>query len=275
MSALTAVPDAGGARWLARDTIEVARRSLAHVREIPEKLVDVTIQPVMFTLLFAYVFGGVIDVPGGSYREYLVGGILVQTIAFGMMGPAVSVATDLREGVLDRFRTLPMARPAYLLGHALAEWLALLVAIAVLAASGLVVGWRIHADVLHAVAGFGLLCAFALTMLWVGTLLGLAVRSPDAAQGFVFLVVFPLTFLSNAFVPSQSLPAGLRAVAEWNPVSAMIAAVRELFGNPSAVGPDAPWPLAHPVLAASGWCALLLALVVPLALARYRARMTG
>jgi ABC-2 type transport system permease protein len=257
---------------LAADTFTLARRNFEHVRQIPEKLIDVTIQPIMFTLLFAYVFGGVIGVPDGSYHEYLVGGILVQTLAFGMMGPGMAIATDLREGMVDRLRTLPIARSAYLLGHALAEWAALIVAITILALSGLVVGWRIHTDVLHAVAGFGLLGLVAMAMLWLGTTIGLSVRSPDAVQGFAFLIVFPLTFISNAFVPADGLPSVLQTVAEWNPFSALVAAVRTLFGNPVATPADAAWPLEHPVVAALGWSLLILVVSVPLAMNRYRAR---
>jgi ABC-2 type transport system permease protein len=257
------------------DTLLFARRNLEHVRQIPEKLIDVTVQPLMFTLLFAYVFGGAIDVPGGDYKEYLVGGILVQTIAFGMMGPAMSIATDLTEGIVDRFRTLPTSRSAYLLGHLVAELGAAMVALVVLTLSGLVVGWRIHEDVLHAAAAFGLLILFATAAIWIGTLLGLLARSADAVQGFVFLTIFPLTFLSNAFVPSGSLPHVLQVIAEWNPVSAIVAAVRQLFGNVGATPQGAAWPLEHPVVAALAWCALLLAAVVPLTIARFRQRTTG
>jgi ABC-2 type transport system permease protein len=257
---------------LAADTFTLARRNFEHVRQIPEKLIDVTIQPIMFTLLFAYVFGGVIGVPDGSYHEYLVGGILVQTIAFGMMGPGMAIATDLREGMVDRLRTLPIARSAYLLGHALAEWVALLVAITILALSGLVVGWRIHTDLLHAIAGFGLLGLFAMAMLWLGTTIGLSVRSPDAVQGIAFLVVFPLTFISNAFVPAEGLPSVLQTIAEWNPFSTVVAAVRTLFGNPVATPADAAWPLQHPVLAGTISSGVLFAVCVPLAMNRYRAR---
>jgi ABC-2 type transport system permease protein len=257
---------------LAADTLTLARRNFEHVRQIPEKLIDVTIQPIMFTLLFAYVFGGVISVSDGSYHEYLVGGILVQTLAFGMMGPGMSIATDLREGMVDRLRTLPIARSAYLLGHALAEWVALLIAITILALSGLVVGWRIHTDVLHALAGFGLLGLFAMAMLWLGTVIGLSVRSPDAVQGIAFLVVFPLTFISNAFVPAAGLPSALQTIAEWNPFSTVVAAVRTLFGNPVATPAGAAWPLQHPVLAGTVWSALILVACVPLAMNRYRAR---
>ena len=257
------------------DTLVLARRNLSHVRQIPEKLIDVTLQPLMFVLLFAYVFGGVIHVDGGDYHEYLIGGILVQTLAFGMMGPGVSIATDLVEGFVDRFRSLPAHRSSYLLGHLTAEFAAAMLGLVILTLSGLVVGWRIHSDVPHAVAGFALLMAFSMTMLWLGTLVGITVRSADAVQGFVFLIVFPLTFISNAFVPVGGLPDGLETFAAWNPVSALVAAVRTLFGNPTAIPADAPWPMQHPVTAAVLWCAALLAVVVPLTLARFRARTTG
>jgi ABC-2 type transport system permease protein len=261
--------------WYLSDSLTIARRSLAHVRQIPEKLIDVTVQPLMFVLLFAYVFGGVIAIPGGNYHEYLIGGILVQTIAFGIMGPGVSMATDLGEGIVDRFRSLPMSRSAFLSGHLIAELAASLIALAVLTFSGLIVGWRIHTDLAHAAAGFGLLVLFAFAMLWVGTLLGVTARSPDAVTGILFLIVFPLTFLSNAFVPAGGLPDGLQAVAEWNPVSAIVAAVRTLFGNPTALPADAAWPLEHPVPSALAWIALVLAVTIPLTVRRYRLRTTG
>jgi ABC-2 type transport system permease protein len=257
---------------LASDTWVLARRNAEHVRQIPEKLLDVTIQPLMFTLLFAYVFGGAIGVPDGSYHEFLVGGILVQTLAFGMMGPGVSIATDLREGMVDRLRTLPIARSAYLLGHAAAEWAAMVLALTVLALSGLIVGWRIHTSVLEAAGGFALLGLFAMAMLWLGTAIGVSVRSPDAVQGIAFLVIFPLTFISNAFVPTDGLPSLLRTIAEWNPISAVVAATRTLFGNPVALPADAPWPLEHPVVASLLWSVAILAISVPLAMNRYRAR---
>jgi ABC-type multidrug transport system permease subunit len=145
----------------------------------------------------------------------------------------------------------------------------------VLTLSGLLVGWRIHEDAAHAVAGFGLLILFSATMIWLGTLIGLISRTADGVQGLAFITVFPLTFLSNAFVPADGLPDGLRDVANWNPISSLVAATRRLFGNATAVPHDAPWPLEHPVIAAFGWCALILAVVVPLTLRRFRARTTG
>jgi ABC-2 type transport system permease protein len=261
-------------RWLVSDSLVLAQRNLEHVRQIPEKLLDVTLQPIMFVLLFAFVFGGVIDVPGGNYKEYLIGGILVQTLAFGMMGPGVSIATDLGEGIVDRLRSLPTSRSAYLIGHFLAELAAALVGIAVLAATGFAVGWSINSSVLEAIGGFALLILFAAGMIWLGTLVGVMARSPDAVQGFAFMTVFPLTFLSNAFVPAEGLPNGLQQVAEWNPVSAIVAAVRTLFGNPAAVPADAPWPLAHPVIAAVLWSLAILAIAAPLSIAYFRRRTT-
>jgi ABC transporter DrrB family efflux protein len=262
-------------RLLVSDSLVIARRNLEHVRQIPEKLFDVTLQPIMFVLLFAFVFGNVIAIPDGDYREYLLGGVLVQSLGFGIIGPAVSIATDVREGVVDRFRSLPMARAAYLVGHVLAELGALVLSVAVLSLSGLIVGWGIHSDVLHAIAGYGVILLFAFATLWCGTLLGLVVRSPDAAQGMVFMVVFPLTFLASTFVPITGFSPVLRAIAEWNPISALAAAVRTLFGNPTAMPPDPAWPLAHCVAFSIAWSVLLIAIAMPAAIRLFRRRTTG
>jgi len=259
-------------RYLLGDSLVFARRHLAHIRQIPEKLFDVTLQPIMFTLLFAFVFGGVIAIPDGSYREYLLGGVMIQSLSFGIMGPATAIASDVREGVVDRFRSLPVARASYLIGHILAELGATLVGVTVLSLSGLVIGWGIHSSVLGALAGYGLVALFAFSVVWLGTWLGLIVRSPDAAQGVVFLVVFPATFLANTFVPLGGLSPVLRAIAAWNPVSTLAAAVRTLFGNPTALPPDPPWPLQHAVLCAVGWSLLLLAISAPLAIRAFRRR---
>ena len=254
------------------DSLLLARRNLAHIRQIPEKLLDVTLQPIMFVLLFAFVFGGVIGVPGGSYREYLIGGILVQTIAFGMIGPGTSLATDLTEGIVDRFRTLPMARSAFLYGHMLAEFAGVVLAITILSVCGLIVGWGVHAGVGHALVGYGLLLIFALAMVWIGLLVGVSVRSADAVMGVGFMVVFPLTFVASTFVPIAGLPAGLEQFASWNPISALAIAVRTQFGNPTAIPHDAGWALQHPVLYSVMSCAAILAVAVPLTIRGYRRR---
>jgi ABC-2 type transport system permease protein len=263
-------------RWLASDAWVLAKRQFAHIRQIPEKLFDVTLQPLMFVLLFAYVFGGVIHVPGGGdYHEYLIGGILVQTLAFGMMGPGVSLATDLGEGIIDRFSSLPMSRPAYLIGHLTAEFCATILAVTIMVVAGLIVGWGITSTPLEALACFGLLFLIAISMIWLGTLVGVLARSPDGVQGIAFVAVFPLTFVANTFVPVGGLPDGLRQVAEYNPISAWAAAVRTLFGNPTAIPDGSAWPLAHPVLASVIWCLAILAVVVPLTVRAYRRRTIG
>ncbi len=266
------MPSTVSAVWA--ETRVFTRRQLEHIRQIPEKLLDVTIQPLMFVLLFAYVFGGAIDVGrGGSYREYLIGGILVQSLTFGMMGPATSIATDLQEGVIDRFRTLPVSRYSYLAGHFLAELMGILFSVVVLLGTGLIVGWRAHTlgGTVHAIA---LLVVFASCMIWAGTWLGMLVRSPDAVMGIGFTVVFPITFLSNAFVPIASMPSALQWVATYNPVSILVQAVRELFGNPLAPVLKHAWPIDHPVAASWIAVAALAVIVVPGAFHRFRIRTT-
>ena len=207
---LTAQPLTTRLRWQLSDSLVFAKRNLAHVRQVPEKLIDVTLQPLMFVLLFGFVFGGVIAVPSGDYREYLIGGLLVQTIAFAIMGPATALATDLTEGIVDRFRTLPISRFSFLLGHMIAALAAMTLAIVTLSVSGLLIGWQINGSLPQALAGYALLLAFAFTMLWIGALIGVMVRSPDAVLGIGFLLVFPLTFLSSTFVPIDGLPDGLQ-----------------------------------------------------------------
>ena len=261
-------PRAGFGAWW-RDTLVFTGRQIAHIRQIPEKLLDVTLQPLMFVLLFSYVFSGAMTI-GGDYREYLVGGILVQSLAFGLIGPATAMATDIGEGVVDRFRTLPTPRGAYLSGQFLAELLGMAVSIVVVLGTGLIVGWRPH-ELAPSLLAMVLILLFASVMVWIGIFLGLKVRTPDAVMGVGFVVVFPLTFLSNAFVPVDSLPTALQTIAEWNPVSVLVAAVRELFGNPTQVD-DPSWPLQHAVPLAFLCCAALLAVVVPLALRAYRIR---
>ncbi|HQZ35462.1 MAG TPA: ABC transporter permease [Ilumatobacteraceae bacterium] len=261
-----------GLRELCTDSLVYARRNIQHIRQIPEKLLDVTIQPLMFVMLFAFVFGGAIEVDGGGYREYLIGGILIQSLSFAMMGPATAIATDLGEGVIDRFRSLPSSRGAYLLGHYLAEMAGIALSIVVLLAAGLMVGWRTHTDFLHVAEAILLLVVFASAVIWFGTWLGMIVRSPDAVMGVGFTAVFPLTFLSNAFVPIATLPNVLQWIASVNPVSVMVAAVRTLFGNPlSPIAKDI-WPMQHPVIAAWAYCLMLLGIAVPLSLHRYKMR---
>jgi ABC-2 type transport system permease protein len=259
---------------LITDATIFARRNLEHIRQVPEKLTNVTVQPLMFVLLFAYVFGGAIKVGGAGYKEYLVGGILIQTLAFAMMGPAMSIATDLQEGVIDRFRSLPSRRSAYLLGHYLAEMAGSLLTITILLSTGFVVGWRTHASVMHVAEAMALLLVFASAMIWLGLWMGILVRSPDAVMGIGFVIVFPVTFISNAFVPIVSLPNVLQWIASVNPVSVLVAAVRTLFGNPVSPVTKHVWPIDHPVAMAWIYSVALLALGWVIAQRRYRARTT-
>lgn len=256
-------------RWSVADGLAVTRRNLEHVRQVPEKLVDVTLQPLLFTLLFAYVFGGSVHVPGGDYRSWVVTGIFVQTLSFGMMGAALGMAGDLQNGLMDRFRVLPMSRGAVLVGRTLADLATTVVALAVMTAAGLVVGWRVHGNAGEVAAAYGLLLAFSFAMSWVGTLVGLVARSVDSVQGIVFVAIFPLTFVANTFVDPDRMPAVLRAVAQYNPISALTGAVRSLFGNATASAAGQPWPLAHPVPAALLWCVAIVAVAAPLAVRRY------
>ena len=255
------------------DALVVARRHLTHVRQVPAKLLDVTIQPLMFVLLFSYVFGSAIKVAGGNYREFLMAGIFVQTLTFGSAGTAVGVADDMNKGVIDRFRSLPMARSAVLVGRTLADLATAAVAVVVMTVAGFVVGWRIHDGVVRGVAAYALLFGFSFAMTWIGTIIALVVKDSEAAQQMVFVIAFPLTFIANTFVPTSGMPTALRVFAEWNPISAMTAAVRELFGNPGVAATGA-WPMQHPVLAATLWIVGICAVCMPIAVARYRSTVS-
>ncbi len=262
-------------RWTLADGLTVTRRNLAHIRRVPEKLLDVTLGPIIFVFLFAYVFGSAIQAPGGgSYGEFLVPGIFVQSVAFLAMTTAIGVANDMQKGIIDRFRSLPMARSAVLAGRTLADVVQIVLGLVVMAACGLVVGWRAHEGPLATLAGFGILLLFAFAMTWLGTVIGLLVRTPETANMLGFVVFFPITFIANTFVPTEGMPTPLRIMADWNPLSATAAACRQFFGNPGAVYAGDVWPLQHPVAASVGSSLLILAIFVPLAVHRYRTATT-
>jgi ABC transporter DrrB family efflux protein len=221
-------------------------------------------------VLFTYVFGSAIKIPGGgNYRDFLLPGIFVQIMMFSSAGSAIAIADDLSKGVIDRFRSLPMARSAVLTGRAVADLATECIALVVLTASGLLVGWRIHNGLASALAAYILLLGFGFAMIWVGTLIGTVMGDPEAAQQLVFTVAFPLTFVANTFVPTNGMPAWLRIVAEWNPLSAVVAGARDLFGAPGLATGQA-WPLRHPVLASTMWIVGIIVVVAPLAVRRYR-----
>ncbi len=219
------------------DTWVVAKRGLRHMRRQPEALADATIQPIMFVLLFAYVFGGAIAVGGsdndpGAYREFLMGGIFAQTLSFGVFGVAMALASDRNNGAIDRFRSLPMAKGSVLAGHAVANLLRAFIPITLMSITGLIVGWAPHGSLLNTIAAYGLMVAFTFAMIWIGVLLGSMLPTPEAVQGVAFVAIFPLTFVASTFVPTASLPGVLRTVAEWNPITAVAGGLRELFENP-------------------------------------------
>ena len=258
-------------RGIIHDVWVVARRGLIHMKRQPEALSDATIQPIMFVVLFAYVFGGAIDVPGGgNYREFLMGGIMAQTLVFTAFGVAMSIANDRKNQAVDRFRSLPIAKGAVLGGHAVANVIKSLLPIAIMSLTGLLIGWRIRSSVVDAVAGYLLMLAFAFAMIWIGVLLGSLVATPEGVQGIAFVALFPLTFIASTFVPVSSMPDPLKAVAQWNPITTLSDALRELFGNPNTpVQPGDPWSIAHPVAYTSIWIVGILVVCAPLAVRIY------
>jgi ABC transporter DrrB family efflux protein len=257
-------------RWAASDGLVVATRNLRHIRQVPDKLLNATVSPIMFVLLFAYVFGSAITVRGGNYRDFLMPGIFVQTVAFTCATTAMGVANDMTKGLVDRFRSLPMARSAVLVGRTSADLVEGLIGIFVMAGCGLAVGWRVHNGLGGALVGFLLLLLFGFAMNWLGTIIGLLMRSPEAVQGLVFVTLFPITFVANTFVPTDNMTPWLRTIADWNPISALVAACRQLFGDSPVPYTGSAWPLHHPVPAAFGYSLLMLAVFAPLAVRRYR-----
>jgi ABC transporter DrrB family efflux protein len=258
-------------RWLVSDVAVLAKRSLARIAREPETLMDVTIQPILFVLLFAYVFGGAIPLPGGgNYHEYLIGGMLAMGLAATAPGTAVALVGDMSTGLIDRFRSLPTSRAAVLAGRTVSDLVTQVIGTAVVAGVGLAIGWRIHSSVGDAVTAFGLALLFGYAFTWLGAFLGMVLRSPEAAQQMGFVLFMPLLFVSNAFVPTQSMPGWLQPVAEWNPMSALAAASRHLFGNPNPAASVQSWPMQHPELAVLGWSAALLLVFAPLAVHLYR-----
>jgi ABC-2 type transport system permease protein len=257
--------------WVAADGYNVAKRNLIKIKRVPELLVWVLMSPIMFVLLFAYVFGGAIDVPGVNYREFLIAGIFAQTVVFGATYTGAGLAEDMKKGIIDRFRSLPMTRAAVLIGRTGSDIVYNVLSITIMALTGLLVGWRIRTSVWEAVAGFGLLILFSYAFSWVMASVGLVVPSPEVVNNASFMVIMPLTFISNAFVPSESLPGPLRVFAEWNPVSAVTQGARNLFGNvnPLAPPPEA-WPMQNPVLYTMIWIVVILLVFVPFSIHLYK-----
>jgi ABC-2 type transport system permease protein len=255
----------------AGDVRVIARRNVIKITRVPEVLVFVLLSPIMFVLLFAYVFGNSIDIPGTSYREFLIAGIFAQTVLFGATFTGAGIAEDMQKGIIDRFRSLPMSRSAVLAGRTASDVIYNVLSIAIMVATGLLVGWRIRGSVLDAVGGFALLLLFAYAVSWIMAFVALLVPSPEVINNASFMVIFPLTFIANTFVPAEDLPGPLQAFAEWNPVSAVTQAARELFGNIPAGTPEPDgWALQNPVLYTLLWVAVIVGVFAPLSIARYQ-----
>jgi ABC transporter DrrB family efflux protein len=248
-------------RRLVIDTVVIAERNLVRLPRAPELLLAFTVQPIMFVLLFRYVFGGAIETPGFTYVDFLIPGIIVQNIAFGGFVTALGLNEDLHKGLIDRFRSLPMARPAVLAGRTLADVVTNGLSATILIVTGLIIGFTFHTTALEALAGFGLLLLFGYAFSWVFAFLGMLVSTAEAANSVGFIVVFPLTFISSAFVPVHSMPEPLRAFAEVNPFTIIVDAMRSLWLGV---------PAGNNIWGAVVWSLAITAVFAPLAVARYR-----
>jgi ABC-2 type transport system permease protein len=262
-------------RQAVADGLIVMWRNLKRIPRIPELAIFAIVQSIMFVLLFAFVFGGAILIPGYSdpnaYREYLMPGIFAQTIAFASATTAIGMVDDMNKGIIDRFRSLPMARSAVLTGRSFSDVIYQGGILIVLMVSGWFVGWTVRTDVFQFLAGVALLLLFAYCMSWIGIWLGLSVPTVEVGQQVAFITIFPITFISNAFVPIQSMPTWLQPFAEWNPVSTLTASVRTLWGNPnpSAFLTDS-LPSREPILVTLMWVVVILGVFIPLGVRKYR-----
>jgi ABC transporter DrrB family efflux protein len=255
-----------------QDTMVITQRQLRLLTRVPEVLIFSTIQPIMFVLLFRYVFGGSIDSgqPGG-YVQLLMPGIFVQTVAFTLAGTAAGLAEDMKKGLIDRFRSLPISQSALVLGRTLGDSLLNIVVLAAMGITGLLVGWRPSGGLLNSLLGFLFLLGFGYALSWVGIFVGLSAKDARVVQNVSFLVTFPLTFLSNAFAPTTGMPRALQYFAEWNPVSTMVAACRELFGLENQFGATAgSFPRENPLITSILYMFLIMAIFIPLSVRKYK-----
>ena len=253
------------------DSQVIAKRNVIKIIRVPEVMVFVVMSPIMFVLLFAYVFGNSIDIEGGgNYREFLIAGIFAQTVIFGATFTGAGLAEDMQKGIIDRFRVLPMSRSAVIVGRTVSDVVYNVISLLIMSLTGLLVGWRIRGSLFDAVLAFALLLLFAYAFSWVMAWVGLMVPSVEVVNNASFMVIFPLTFIANTFVPAESLPGPLQTFAEWNPVSTVTQAARDLFGNipPGTPEPDA-WPLQNPVLYTLIWVVIIVGVFAPLSVHRY------
>lgn len=248
--------------WL-RSVGVLTRRNLIHVRREPAQLSDATVQPILFTLLFVTIFGSAMTITGGSYKDFAIGGLIAMNLTTSAMGTAVGLSSDLSTGVINRFRTLPMSRSAILVGRTLSDVLASILCASIVCITGWFIGWRPDHGLTGTLAAIGVAVLFSWSLSWITACIGLTVRDPESAQGVGMLALFPAAFLSSSFVPTDGLPHWLRVIADWNPVSAVAGACRELMGNPNPAKGSGVWPAEHPVLMVFVSVAVILAIAVP------------
>ena len=261
--------------WL-HDVLVLTRRNVVHIAREPMQLSDVTVQPILFTVLFTYVFGAGMSLPGGgSYKEFVLGGVLTLNLTTSTVGSAVGVSSDMKSGVIERFRTLPMSTTSVLVARTISDLVSGLLCALLVTAAGLAVGWRPHTNVAGVVGAFAVVLLFSYAISWTSVCFGLAGSGPEAVQATAFIVLFPLSFISNAFVATQGMPRWLQAFADWNPVSAVAAAVRELFSNPNPSAAVDAWPMQHPVLASVLWSVVIIGISAPTAAWLLRRRTTN
>ena len=249
----------------------VTKRNLIKIKRSPDMIVFAVLQPIMFVLLFSQVYGGSIQVAGTNYTQYLMAGIFAQTVVFGSTFSGSAMAQDLKEGIIDRFRTLPMSPSAVLIGRTNSDLVLNGISVIIMMGTGLLVGWRVNTSFWSFLGGVGLLLLFSYAFSWVMALLGMSVRSPEAINNASFIILFPITFISNAFVQSSTLPEPLRTIADWNPVSALVQAVRQLFGNLGSTPVPDTWPMQNPVTTVLIGSAIMLVVFVPLAVRKFEA----
>jgi ABC-2 type transport system permease protein len=249
-----------------RETWLLVARGLRTIPRVPTRLSDVTIQPIMFTLLFLYVFGSAIHIPGITYQNYLLPGLIGQSLAFGVIGAGVATATDFASGVVDRFRSLPVTRLSVISAQVIGQIIEQILGILIVAGIGLALGWRPHHNLatILTVIGLTLLGLFAFT--WFGVWLGMVLKTSDAMQGIGFAIMLPLSFLAGTFVPIKGMKPWIRVIGEWDPLSSIVASVRHVTQGYNSTG---SWQLTHPVVAMIGWCVLIMVICIPLALRRY------
>ncbi|MCU1526608.1 MAG: transporter [Frondihabitans sp.] len=250
------------ATWFS-DGWAVTKRNLIKIKRSPDMLVFAVLQPIMFVLLFSQVYGGAISVKGTNYTQFLMAGIFAQTVVFGATFSGSAMAQDLKSGIIDRFRTLPMSPSAVLIGRTNSDLVLNAISMTIMMATGVAVGWRVNSSPIEFAGGVGLLLLFSYSFSWVMALIGMSVKSPESINNASFMILFPLTFVSNAFVPSDTLPTPLRIFAEWNPVSSLVQSARNLFGNEGTAPTPDVWTQQHALATVFIGIAVMLVVFVP------------